>query len=58
MGGIIGMSMCAVNPRIIRHLVLNDIGSFVSRNAIERLLEYVGKVHPNNATNVMLVLWC
>jgi pimeloyl-ACP methyl ester carboxylesterase len=43
MGGIIGMTMAAQPGTPIRRLVLNDVGPFVPRQALERLAGYVGK---------------
>jgi len=37
------MMMCSTQPSIITHLVLNDIGIFVTAKSLTRLLEYVGK---------------
>ena len=43
MGGLIGMAMAAQPGTPIRRLVLNDVGPFVPRQALERLAGYVGK---------------
>jgi pimeloyl-ACP methyl ester carboxylesterase len=43
MGGMIGMALAARAQSPIRHLVLNDIGAFVSRAALQRIGTYVGK---------------
>lgn len=43
MGGLIGMMLAARANAPIRRLVLNDIGPFVPRAALERLAGYVGK---------------
>jgi pimeloyl-ACP methyl ester carboxylesterase len=43
MGGLIGM-MLAAQPNVpFRKLVLNDVGPFIPRAALERLAAYVGK---------------
>jgi pimeloyl-ACP methyl ester carboxylesterase len=42
MGGIIGMSLAAQPGAPIRRLVLNDIGAFIPRPAIARILDYAG----------------
>lgn len=42
MGGIIGMMMAAEQPQRVKSLVLNDIGSFISADALRRLGGYVG----------------
>ncbi|MCE3006097.1 MAG: alpha/beta hydrolase [Rickettsiales bacterium] len=42
MGGIIGMMIAANYPARIRKLVLNDIGSFLSKDALSRIYHYVG----------------
>lgn len=43
MGGLIGMMLAAQPNSPIRRLVINDVGPFISRAAIERLASYVGK---------------
>jgi pimeloyl-ACP methyl ester carboxylesterase len=43
MGGIIGMSLAALERTPIARLVLNDIGPFVPKAALERIAGYVGK---------------
>jgi pimeloyl-ACP methyl ester carboxylesterase len=43
MGGILAMSICAVNPKLIKHLVLNDIGALIGFEGLSRLAIYVGK---------------
>ncbi|MEE8228184.1 MAG: alpha/beta hydrolase [Kiloniellales bacterium] len=42
MGGLIGMMMAAQPQTPIRRLVLNDIGPFIPKAAIERIASYVG----------------
>lgn len=42
MGGLIGMATAAADGSGVRRLVLNDIGPFVPRAALQRLDEYVG----------------
>lgn len=42
MGGIIGMFLAAQNPTPVQRLVLNDVGPFVPREAVERIRDYVG----------------
>ena len=42
MGGIIGMFLAAVPHTPIRKLVLNDVGPYISREALERIATYVG----------------
>jgi pimeloyl-ACP methyl ester carboxylesterase len=41
MGGIIGMMIAAGHPTRIRKLVLNDIGTFLSKTALQRIYDYV-----------------
>ncbi len=41
MGGIIGMMVAALHPGRISKLVLNDIGSFIPKAGLERIIEYV-----------------
>lgn len=43
MGGMIGMCLAAMPNTPIRSLILNDIGPFVSKEALERIGAYVGK---------------
>jgi pimeloyl-ACP methyl ester carboxylesterase len=42
MGGIIGMMLAAQHPDIIKHMVLNDVGSLISAKGLKRILGYVG----------------
>ena len=42
MGGIIGMLLAAQPNSPIRRLVINDIGPFVPKTALERIARYVG----------------
>lgn len=42
MGGVIGMLIASKHPNLIKKLVLNDVGSVISGQAIERILRYVG----------------
>lgn len=43
MGGLIGMFLAAYSQTPIRSLVLNDVGPFIPKGAIEKLQNYVGK---------------
>jgi pimeloyl-ACP methyl ester carboxylesterase len=43
MGGIIGMLMAAQNGSPIRRMVVNDVGPFIPKAALERIGTYVGK---------------
>ncbi len=42
MGGLIGMAMAALPQTPIRRMVLNDVGPFIPKAALERIGEYVG----------------
>lgn len=42
MGGLIGMAMAAYPDSPIKRLVLNDIGAFISQDALQRIGDYVG----------------
>lgn len=42
MGGIIGMFLAVQNGTLLQRLVLNDVGPFVPRTAVERIRDYVG----------------
>ena len=41
MGGIIGMSIAAQQPQLIRRLILNDIGAVISQQALQRIGAYI-----------------
>jgi pimeloyl-ACP methyl ester carboxylesterase len=43
MGGIIGMLMAAQIGSPIRRMVINDVGPFIPKSALERIGDYVGK---------------
>jgi pimeloyl-ACP methyl ester carboxylesterase len=43
MGGLIGMSLAAQPGSPIRRLVMNDVGPFIPKAAVERIATYVGK---------------
>ncbi len=49
MGGLIGLMLAAQPHAPIRRLVLNDIGPFIPKSALERLAAYVG-TDPHVAT--------
>jgi pimeloyl-ACP methyl ester carboxylesterase len=55
MGGLIGMTLAAQPLSPIRRLVLNDVGPFVPKAALERLATYVGQ-DPHFATHHELEL--
>ena len=42
MGGLIGMGVAAADAGLIRRLVLNDVGPFLPKAALERINEYLG----------------
>jgi pimeloyl-ACP methyl ester carboxylesterase len=44
MGGIIGMMIAATERKRIRRLVLNDIGSFIPKQALARIYTYVTSI--------------
>jgi pimeloyl-ACP methyl ester carboxylesterase len=44
LGGICGMGVAATPGNVIRRLVLNDVGPFIPKAALERIREYVGGV--------------
>jgi pimeloyl-ACP methyl ester carboxylesterase len=56
MGGLIGMMLAAQPETPIRRLLLNDIGPFIPRAALERLALYAGKA-PTFATLEELELY-
>lgn len=43
MGGLIGMLLAATQPKLIKRLVLNDVGARIPAKALLRLRDYVGK---------------
>jgi pimeloyl-ACP methyl ester carboxylesterase len=43
MGGLIGIATAALPRHPIRRMVLNDVGPFVPKAALERIAHYVGK---------------
>lgn len=43
MGGLIGMMLAAQPDNPLRRLVLNDVGPFIPKAALLRILDYVGK---------------
>ena len=43
MGGLIGMSLAALDDSPIRRLVLNDVGPVIGHKALNRIGSYVGK---------------
>lgn len=45
MGGIIGLMLCAAQPGIFASLTLNDIGSVVAHEGLERIISYAGAPH-------------
>lgn len=42
MGGMIGIILASIPNTPIRRLVLNDVGPFISKQALERIAQYVG----------------
>lgn len=45
MGGLIAMMLASLPQNPIKKLVLNDIGPFVPKEGLERLMKYVPKAH-------------
>ena len=43
MGGLIGMMLAAQNKTPLRRMVMNDVGPFIPKAALERLTDYLGK---------------
>ncbi|MEQ8356793.1 MAG: alpha/beta hydrolase [Kiloniellaceae bacterium] len=43
MGGLIGMMLAAQPGNPIRRLVINDVGPFIPKAALERILDYFGR---------------
>ncbi|MCI5050356.1 MAG: alpha/beta hydrolase [Rickettsiales bacterium] len=46
MGGIIGMMIAAQKPDRIKKMILNDVGAFIPKEALKRIVKYVSAV-PN-----------
>lgn len=46
MGGLIGMALAAQPGSPVRRLVLNDVGPFIPKAALERIAAYCGKAPP------------
>jgi pimeloyl-ACP methyl ester carboxylesterase len=44
LGGLIGMIMAGFPKSIVRKLVINDIGPFVSSNGLQRIGQYIGNM--------------
>jgi pimeloyl-ACP methyl ester carboxylesterase len=42
MGGLIGMGVAVADPGKIRRMVLNDVGPFLPKGALERINQYLG----------------
>jgi pimeloyl-ACP methyl ester carboxylesterase len=43
MGGLIGMMLAAQPDSPLRRLVMNDVGPFIPKAALERILDYIGR---------------
>lgn len=41
MGGLIGMMLAAQQPKLIRRMVVNDVGPFIPKAALERIAQYL-----------------
>ena len=46
MGGILGMTLASLPGTPVRKLVMNDVGCFIPKAAIERIGQYLGKDPP------------
>ncbi len=42
MGGVIGMTMAAMNPVMVKGLVLNDVGPAINPDGLQRVIDYLG----------------
>ena len=60
MGGLIGMMLAAQPKNPLRRLVINDVGPFVPKAALERIADYVGQdpVFPDMARASPTFDWC
>ncbi|AZL15314.1 alpha/beta fold hydrolase [Rickettsiales endosymbiont of Stachyamoeba lipophora] len=43
MGGIIGMVFASLYPGILDKLIINDVGAFIPKEALQRIAKYVGR---------------
>ncbi len=43
MGGLIGMMLAALPGNALRRMVINDVGAFIPKGALLRILDYFGK---------------
>lgn len=43
MGGLLGMMLASMDKSPIKRLILNDVGPFVSKQALVRIADYVGR---------------
>ncbi len=50
LGGMIGMIMAGFSGSIVRKLVINDIGPFVTSSGLHRIGQYIGSMPPSFAT--------
>jgi pimeloyl-ACP methyl ester carboxylesterase len=50
LGGLIGMVMAGFSGSIVRKLVINDIGPFVSSTGVRRIGRYIGDMPTSYAT--------
>jgi pimeloyl-ACP methyl ester carboxylesterase len=50
LGGLIGMIMAGFPGSIVRRLVINDIGPFVSSTGLHRIGQYIGSMPSSFAT--------
>lgn len=46
LGGILGMGLAVLKPTVLGAVVLNDIGPDVIPGGIRRILDYIGRDHP------------
>jgi len=46
LGGILAMALCALRPSVVAGLVLNDIGPDVASTGLARIVDFVGRDHP------------
>jgi pimeloyl-ACP methyl ester carboxylesterase len=46
LGGLLGMGLAVLRPTSVAAIVVNDIGPDIERGGLDRILDYIGKDHP------------
>ena len=48
MGGLLATAFGAISPSALRGVILNDIGPEVSKCGVDRIMDYIGRDHPQD----------